>query len=1470
DYIGSTMFNTEYGIMCTLRRATGSKDSGICSAVTEILSFLCTFMPKRKKYPCLQLYAPDLKQCNVISKYGNGVSYSRSNAIELLTVLVDQKNKFDVSGFDIPIIYKKYSDDITLPKTRLPGGVQGKMFVLLGTIARYYPDILEPKQLVQLKRRCFDILKYQIKDIAEAEVQVLSGALRCLNSLAYCDNEDSIKRNKQDVESLFTIILTMITKFQGTTRFDPVIAALALFRDHTDMFSSYLVTYGKALFDSLNYWASHHNNQTYKHGLGAYEQFIRQLSLVLYHNIGGQNEKRIFMVKHNITKVDQQDYTRHLPAFIKAYTLFAAELDPIPIELMQTLHRMCDTYILGFITMSGYHRRNGAFNIQSLFSMLYNKGEGLFRNFLNEFFEKTLITTCTDIKWLDEDERPAYIDYIYFWKTILNNPQERESISENKDSQMEEEDNNDVFDLSLIYGNTEIDEPANLSDTLYDSFLLAVLKLIKTFNLKLKNITEEDEHDGESQNIFNSVLNTLQPVNRKDFLLFQNLIDFWCALLNELDNKRLSEWVHIVSTAVIDQSVVNPLVSGFYKMMSEILAVCEKRQFFFGCKEYYSRSESELKQGGCKMAKYASFLLIREYLKEVWHRLQQFTDELLASCLRLVLAYPIAFFDLEELIIPLEKALRLGVTYHPLATIAMNSLDELLDPKLGYDINSTFLSHILPCINEYLLVGVVSSSEEEINIKKKNYKIPSAAERRYQSVRIKMTSDQLGIAKNTYSGLPDLQLRMMQFLGRLGGKNKQLLLDGEDPVQESGMLAWDPVKRLKLPVPFRSSKVDIYLDEFLPRISKASKEANESDYHKLYLKIFPVMIRLAIDPDQVARDMFRLLYAQIIHWLTNNAYSENPETMALLTTCLEAACNTDAGLRDYGAECIHEFVKWSIKQTSRSSDAAMNIKSLLKRLYNLMTSPNSTNRFGASLVFNRIYRLFREESVLVNEYTLEILGQLFISLKMSETDHPSIGTRDQIIEAISHIKHIIRTKANVFLDDNTSRRAFVGADGVDDLKDVVAWMFSESGKTQRTYAKVCITFFVEFVKYIPGCKSAKDWLSKESAKDSDYYINLFEANGLNTPSLEDDHRIMTVYTNWIKRLNSALDGYIWLVERDILSPYELLIHPNSMFILAVDYFIRRNPYDVLEENLKQSIVEKNKILSIYMHISVRLIYFFDLIFKSPEEGKRCYDYMNRVFGNLLYDKNFTNSIANTLLLPKHISETIQSDQSNTATNSGVIRIFNIAKDYIVSMSERNSVRFMESLTVSISEMMLKDNCSLLLTNEASLDRSSLIEIIQTIDGLKLIQSLNALDSVCQLSYKLNSKHPETAEKFCLALFDQYLRLCQTTQDPLWVQILGSSLLIAFTQPGFSQNYASELLGFSGKLESLSNPQKLDIYQKHRDYIYECMAYHFKDFSSVLSQNIGHPLTRLYFAMFLEYLKNNRLCQRKLVFKFSDY
>jgi DNA-dependent protein kinase catalytic subunit len=715
-------------------------------------------------------------------------------------------------------------------------------------------------------------------------------------------------------------------------------------------------------------------------------------------------------------------------------------------------------------------------------------------------------------------------------------------------------------------------------------------------------------------------------------------------------------------------------------------------------------------------------LVVLDYLKVVWHRLQQFTDELLASCLRLILAYPVEFFDITELITPLEKALRLGITYHPLATIAMNSLDKLMDPDLNYDIDSYFLSRILPCINEYLLVGVVSFGEEEgQHGKKKSYKTPTASQRRYQSVRIKMTSDQLGVIKRNYADLPELQKRMMRFLGRLGGKNKQLLLEGKSSIQDNGMLAWDPERKLKLRVPFMNVKVDIYLDEYLPRIcelaesspdrkvkvaacellhglviymignsafqAKTTQKATESLYHKFYLRVFPVMLRLAIDPDQIAREMYQLLYSQIIHWLTNNAHAENPETIELLQTFLDAACSTDAGLRDYGAECIQEFVKWSIKQTTRSTDATHNIKSLITRLYNLMVNPSASKRFGASLIFNHIYRLFREEASLVNLYTFEILGQLLVSLKIAEADHPSIGTQGQIIEAINHIKRIIREKSNIFLTEN-DRHSFIGEVTVRNLYQLVQWTFEESGSFQRTYAKVCMTLFTEFAILLPDIKSCSHWLSKELCLNPLSLVNIFETEQLQTPSLVDDEsHAISKYLSWIKRLNATIDGYIWLIEREVIDPLELLQLPSSMFLVSLSFFIRNTPYDYLEEKLDQSPVEKNKIMSIYTHNAMRLIYFLDLVIRSPKNGNRSFQYLERIFADTLYHNNLTDMISTALIMPKQTSETIEAYHGNAITQSSVARILDISRNFITTMLERSSPKFMDSLALSISKVL---------------------------------------------------------------------------------------------------------------------------------------------------------------------------------------
>lgn len=69
----------------------------------------------------------------------------------------------------------------------------------------------------------------------------------------------------------------------------------------------------------------------------------------------------------------------------------------------------------------------------------------------------------------------------------------------------------------------------------------------------------------------------------------------------------------------------------------------------------------------------------------------------------------------------------------------------------------------------------------------------------------------------------------------------------------------------------------------------------------------------------------------------------------------------DSTLRDFCGQCVHEFLKWSIKQTTpqQQEKSPVNTKSLFKRLYSLALHPNAFKRLGAALAFNNIYREFR-------------------------------------------------------------------------------------------------------------------------------------------------------------------------------------------------------------------------------------------------------------------------------------------------------------------------------------------------------------------------------------------------------------------------------------------------------------------------------------------------------------------------------
>lgn len=71
------------------------------------------------------------------------------------------------------------------------------------------------------------------------------------------------------------------------------------------------------------------------------------------------------------------------------------------------------------------------------------------------------------------------------------------------------------------------------------------------------------------------------------------------------------------------------------------------------------------------------------------------------------------------------------------------------------------------------------------------------------------------------------------------------------------------------------------------------------------------------------------------------------------------------------------------------------VKSLLRKMYSLASHPGSSERLGACLMFDQIYRLLREEEALVDMFMMEILVCFIESLSIAHTDDRNSGINGQ-------------------------------------------------------------------------------------------------------------------------------------------------------------------------------------------------------------------------------------------------------------------------------------------------------------------------------------------------------------------------------------------------------------------------------------------------------------------------------------------
>ncbi|XP_041824461.1 DNA-dependent protein kinase catalytic subunit [Melanotaenia boesemani] len=1233
----SLLFSKDYGLLIFLRKSVALDE--LRDTRVEAFVFLEKFLDKMSSRVkgWEKTYAVDIRDMCMAVYTKEKAAKCRTPILELLIKVVKTTKASSVAAdFRISEIFNRFYSELC-QKSKLADSVLGKIYELLGVLGEVHPSEMVNNSDKLYKAYLGELKEQMTSSTKEAKLFVVAGCLRGITALMV-NFTKSMEEDPVTCKDIFQYAVKSITPQMEMSRYAVTCAGLRLFSRHASQFSGCLMDQYRTLFETMCKLCGHINAEMKKTSYSALEAFLKQVAMLVADNVEEHKTKLKFFMQKFCSIIKTMDSThKELSIAIRGYGFFAApckkvcpqdvdlmyteliqrckqmyltesdseddsfyqlpsfldsiasvliHLDKVPEVYTPLLERLLVVQIDSFPQYSERMQMACSRSILKVLVAMASKGPVLW-TFISSVVHQGLIRVCSKPVVPAEDagnessqvrtgkwKLPSSPSYLPLYKGLLDCDQ--------------------LKDSGFLDGAFESQNAAlgSLSRLLYDELVKSILRIVEKLDLSVQKITSGEEAPDDSAHILPSSDPTayLLPNKVKDFTAFVNLVEFCSELLLSKHVEYFQWWMYPLSHDLILHSIRNPLVSGFYKLLSVTMKVAKRIKYYQGVGLRSSESPQT------DNVKRACFTLLSKFGKEVCVRMKQYKDELLASCLTFVLSlhHNMVALDIKAYCPALETALRLGLSHVPLANAALDALEDW-SSNIPLETMQPCYTSILPLLDGYL--KSTTANEKDGSSWEVVSSLSSRSERGYSRVmtRLLKKSKQLAVED---APLDLVRLRVVKLLGHLGGKlNRNLVTVVSSEEMMKKFVAWDLERRLSFAVPFSDMKPVIYLDPFLPRISELALSTSDRQtkvaacellhslvvymvgksaqmaegknkpppMYKLHKRLFPVLLRLACDVDQVTRQLFEPLVMQLIHWFTNNKKFESQDTVAVLEAILDGVVDpTDSTLRDFCGRCMEEFVKWSIKQTTprQQEKSPTNMKSLFKRIYSLALHPGGFRRLGAALAFNNIYRQFREENSLVEQFVFEVLVIFVESLALAHSDERSMGTLQQCCSAIDHLKRIIKHKAPSLNQHSTNRRIPRGfpPGGKLCLSDMVVWLLEQCGRPQTECRHKCMELLYEFIPLLPGRKSAAQWLDG-MLKDHgiDFLISCFEGGGLlSQPTLRDLPGPFNVRAalRWMDLLLAVLDCYNTFISLHILQPQHVLgSKDKSSFLKATHFFL---------------------------------------------------------------------------------------------------------------------------------------------------------------------------------------------------------------------------------------------------------------------------------------------------------------------------
>lgn len=509
-----------------------------------------------------------------------------------------------------------------------------------------------------------------------------------------------------------------------------------------------------------------------------------------------------------------------------------------------------------------------------------------------------------------------------------------------------------------------------ISKMIYDHFIRNLFLIIDKLDLSTKKRKFHDEGSEVDQEFFFSDPSLdLEPVRAENFQILYNLVQFYGEVIGAQTNESLKnnfiEWLELWMEKSIQLSLKHPLVSGFLQLIEIALKVMNRL-------DYTSDADLiEVRKTIDPLSFYIKSMLLV--------RCQQMSGELQIACLQLIFQVPNVI--LQEYITELPQifviGFSVGKTLLSVAHQALTCFERIVDslseePKTRKQI----LEQVLPCLETFL--SSRNSGEMDVKQYKRGKKIVAQTSVETDLMRFKK--------------------RILLFLGHFDPNEAQLVL----ATFEQKLVRDHITEIFQIELQCDETTMPlIFLDNIVSRVCQLAVTSSEratkisacellhgmvlymmgKNLHgqetlPLWKDLCTNLVILGADKDQTVRQLFEPLLMQMMHFYAQPTNILSPMATSIVECLMTTICyRGNSGIQDLSARLLREFILWVNKIADREKRKSSPIKlvDLFIEMRKMSIETDSSRRMGATLAFNNIYRVIREDDALIDVYWLYLL-----------------------------------------------------------------------------------------------------------------------------------------------------------------------------------------------------------------------------------------------------------------------------------------------------------------------------------------------------------------------------------------------------------------------------------------------------------------------------------------------------------------